>query len=1160
MDGILSLVEGEDASNSAGAPRAIQAWTTPDRPGFSFAGRFVPANELDTTDLDVKISVAGKRDFEDWLRNTSTLIVNTEVNVQLGEFTIKKNTVQTLSRDMTANGDFIEVFAFTKKDALQCAEIKITTNRKWVRVVGIGYDLQLWVPDTRRPPLPFKKAYEDSSAQWLKDVLEPWRDRVLRDVQLFIASDYSLSAIFNWSSVSSSEVAVLYGYQENGGNSESAGGEGSAVTLKEVVAYRYPKVFHIYNVVEHGRRWYRTLVFSSNPNLALHEMKMSRQNINGNMCECSGDPKTIYQRDFTLVINRENVVAEKVSRQTYIPCRLLYGIMPTSILNQYRFWQNDDDSLTAYMPVNEGNKSVARSILQVNLKMSGSKDKTGFCNSVADAQIARIFVLDNRKADVKEREFNTVPDTSKPVMYMVNLMSVLSAHAPQYNGELDSKNGAELIDFDNEALSLHALVRMMLRLDYLANILAWSRSDPTASASTDISIDVIELPRLRLTFEKKIDGGGKVRYMCVEQSGMFLAGYRPELPFADLLDGLPRAVLLANADHEYYVLMPATAKPAFKEQPTSPPTYVLVTSLTNQKWLENTGESAYFIYPIHSSGSFLYSRSVASSLYLLVLRLMGRRYRDAFRLIESCVCDSAMTPQEQQIFEVMTFIKEDLHPDANACRLKLYFVTYGCADIMPYPHNMSQELLAYISKIKLVSSYCRLSPEEEIFLISRANIGPEHLIVTNRERLIKTSFDLSFDTVSKKSSSRMFTPEYPPLVQLGADSATFYEPVDVSLLDTDKPNVANFLKKLTFGQYSRPEKAAGAPAVAIMLKIVDDGRQPGFFYLYELLADTLQIQILPDDRPRDLGSLLLATIRDDSISGLQNVILKIMECHPTFAPTMPVFEDKRKLRLPKFAGLDIFQEHVKLAATHVQANMKDLDLSKLTIKRANPFRPPSTVRASPTLEGASDYFEGRVWLNPKVIDYTCAKRPISSSFVPPSIGNLANIFTASEVSFFVGTPLHAIDLRKYVEQKNRSGRGELTVSAASPLRVMQHPSSNSHIARTSVSRLEKDMSDFAADENAGVLPILKATAGSLQGAAIELSIRAVSELISSLERLRDKDINTTRVGIKELLDYCNGVTAGANGDVRSLGFSMIQKAGYETAMVNYIKFLITIET
>lgn len=42
--------------------------------------------------------------------------------------------------------------------------------------------------------------------------------------------------------------------------------------LKEVVVAKDPPVVHVYDVVEHGRRFYRTLAFSSDASLSLASM------------------------------------------------------------------------------------------------------------------------------------------------------------------------------------------------------------------------------------------------------------------------------------------------------------------------------------------------------------------------------------------------------------------------------------------------------------------------------------------------------------------------------------------------------------------------------------------------------------------------------------------------------------------------------------------------------------------------------------------------------------------------------------------------------------------------------------------------------------------------------------------------------------------------
>jgi hypothetical protein len=176
---------------------------------------------------------------------------------------------------------------------------------------------------------------------------------------------------------------------------------------------------------------------------------------------------------------------------------------------------------------------------------------------------------------------------------------------------------------------------------------------------------------------------------------------------------------------------------------------------------------------------------------------------------------------------------------------------------------------------------------------------------------------------------------------------------------------------------------------------------------------------------------------------------------------------------------------------------------------------------------------------------------VSSSTIPEGLKKIVAFYTPAEVSFFLGSPLHSIDLRNYVEQKNLSGRGEAPVSSQSPLRVMQHPSSNSHIARSAVTRLEQDVSDFSVDENKGVLPVLKAIntgGGVLNGPGIDRALSSLKGMISALELLRKKDTSIVREGMGELLAYCNSATVGRDGNVQAIGYNLQQKAGAEVPM------------
>ena len=326
--------------------------------------------------------------------------------------------------------------------------------------------------------------------------------------------------------------------------------------------------------------------------------------------------------------------------------------------------------------------------------------------------------------------------------------------------------------------------------------------------------------------------------------------------------------------------------------------------------------------------------------------MMSRNYRDVFKLLESCVCDSALSAQEQQIYDVLGTITDDLHPDAHACRLKFFFVTYGCSDVMPYPFDLDQEYASYVHKIKLVSSYCRLSPDEEVFLTTHVSMEEMSIAVGNRDRLIRASFTLTFDTVSKKSPNRLFTAEYPTMQDPVPDKLLYNEPLDTNLLNTESDRVSQFLKKLVIGQYSRPEAFKGAKAIEFLVKIFNGEKDVGFFGIYELFTGTLMMQITSTDHSREIGSVLLYMLKNEhhQISGVQTVILRIMEAFPEFAVKMPPFEDRRKLKLPKLIGLDVFQAHVKVAAGHIVANDKELSLDKFAVKRTTAWKPSSSVQ------------------------------------------------------------------------------------------------------------------------------------------------------------------------------------------------------------------------
>ena len=156
----------------------------------------------------------------------------------------------------------------------------------------------------------------------------------------------------------------------------------------------------------------------------------------------------------------------------------------------------------------------------------------------------------------------------------------------------------------------------------------------------------------------------------------------------ELLLGLPMALLLQNAQAEFLVLLPAAGRP----MPSADGVWL---RHGEPEWVAALGDVRHYAYPVHACGVFLSSRTLASSLYLLAVRLLGRRYEMAFRLAESCITDATLSAEEAQLWELLALAGADTHPDAHAVRLKLALVLLGSEpDVIAVPWDVAAELEA----------------------------------------------------------------------------------------------------------------------------------------------------------------------------------------------------------------------------------------------------------------------------------------------------------------------------------------------------------------------------------------------------------------------------------------------------------------------------------
>jgi hypothetical protein len=271
---------------------------------------------------------------------------------------------------------------------------------------------------------------------------------------------------------------------------------------------------------------------------------------------------------------------------------------------------------------------------------------------------------------------------------------------------------------------LHSLADVMARVETLSHVLVWARYDERADLGhpttiTQSDLHVVSLPRLKLTFQAR-QVGDSVRLFSVDHADLFISNARDET--TKLLAGIPHSLLLSNSNGEMSVLVPAW-EPVRPRVSAVPFTTELVLNRMDSTWNARL-EHPYYIYPVHVSLSFLYSTTLASALYLLLLRYLARLYTSVVQLVDTVSSDTGLTDEEHATLHFMTSRKNapDEHPDAHACRLKISLVLLDSPVNLPW--DLSLEMAGYVHKLAHVTAECQLRPEEELALLKHCVCDP----------------------------------------------------------------------------------------------------------------------------------------------------------------------------------------------------------------------------------------------------------------------------------------------------------------------------------------------------------------------------------------------------------------------------------------------------
>jgi thiol-disulfide isomerase/thioredoxin len=660
-------------------------------------------------------------------------------------------------------------------------------------------------------------------------------------------------------------------------------------TWKEFIVYKHINVLHVYNLLSHGRKMYRSLIFSTSSTLSLASLAGddSGQVVPDFIRNAAGDLKEYRKPSSSLQIVRQS----DSRREVLLPSRLLNGVIPSCLLENFRFWQDENDltingepidltsqffnfhlkitlngtgAIISRLPVGEQLSNAQRtaiSLLRSTSTNSNHSDMVedasqdvalrlpllnlGFSNEVAslglrmannDVSAAACWLLDENNAGLVEAvdskgsagggdgvsdplappplkrssshdfRIKTLVEEGFPkeaATYALSMFKgerscqalartwlmdsrnesevqrILGKNAPTLRGISNISSGGEnnndstkikvnniidnvkprkshpeskLVDtlevLNNSSESAFIkILKSLCRLEDLSHILVWCNKNDDHSNNEGkmnnntfnnlLSIDQIDLPRLKMKLKPKKNKNGNIHLYLLDQDGWYITdsistSYHNNKSLLNILKGTSNSIFIENDSGEIQLLMANhdCCRPVSSKLPF---TTNLVFYRNSVTWMEVMSRR-YYLYPIHTSKTFLDTTSLASRLYLILLKFLRRDYVGAVKLINVIAIDVLFTSEEQWVFNlIQQRTLDDHHPDAHACRLKLLLAVHLFSD-NEIQWETHVECDQYLLKIENVSADCRLTEDEELDVLSLSKQGTPR--IKNRLRLL----------------------------------------------------------------------------------------------------------------------------------------------------------------------------------------------------------------------------------------------------------------------------------------------------------------------------------------------------------------------------------------------------------------------------------------
>ncbi|CAK8986138.1 unnamed protein product [Durusdinium trenchii] len=186
--------------------------------------------------------------FPEWIfRTVQGGAGGRQVSVNLGQYGTKRDALELLPSWAVCSPDFQE--AFGRLDA-HCVEREAAAKRVWKDLVGHGgFSIQRWLPDESQSD-PHTEAWRGTPPSWALSVLQPVISALpqLKDFELRLQQPVREDANEIWLGAVPTDLS----------------------RPKELRVQRSPPLVEVYNILEHGRHFYRTMVFSSDTAWSFH--------------------------------------------------------------------------------------------------------------------------------------------------------------------------------------------------------------------------------------------------------------------------------------------------------------------------------------------------------------------------------------------------------------------------------------------------------------------------------------------------------------------------------------------------------------------------------------------------------------------------------------------------------------------------------------------------------------------------------------------------------------------------------------------------------------------------------------------------------------------------------------------------------------------------